>query len=116
MQVPHFREAEPQLALKLEGLLREFSEGRAGALPQEPAVGDADGPTLLGTETDGAPTSEPGPPASTTSAKAAPEERPAPLPVEAVSSGPQVSWDTREREREHTSSLPLFFSLSLCRS
>ena len=49
-QVPHFREAEPQVAAKLEQALREFSEGRAGALPAEPAVGGApDGPDLLGT-------------------------------------------------------------------
>lgn len=58
--MPHFREAEPQLANKLEQLLRDFSEGRAGALPAEPSVGDGpDGPPLLGTETEGAPSSEP---------------------------------------------------------
>ena len=56
----HFREAEPQLASKLEQSLRDFSEGRAGALPAEPAVGGGpDGTTLLGTETDGIPSAAP---------------------------------------------------------
>ena len=79
-QVAHFREAEPQVAAKLEKAVREFSEGRAGALPPEPAVGGApDGPDLLGTDTDG----RPPPPAALQ-----PPEPASPAAAEAPSSQP----------------------------
>ncbi|KAK9805719.1 hypothetical protein WJX73_001907 [Symbiochloris irregularis] len=65
LQVPHFREAEPQLAGRLEQAMREFSEGRAGALPDEPSFGPGpEGPSLLG--------STPSAAAPATSAPAAP--------------------------------------------